>query len=88
MSLGISCLHQELALLVAVPLGVLAGGVTIHLVIIVPTLHSRDVLHVMMSAVLVIYTFLISPLDKPGLGSAYGNGSRRTKLSHPGLRIK
>ena len=48
MSPGVSCLHQELALLVAVPLGVLAGGVAVHIVVIVPALHSWDVLHVEM----------------------------------------
>ena len=49
MSPGVSCLHQELALLVAVPLGVLARGVAVHIVVLVPTLHSWHVLDVMMS---------------------------------------
>ena len=53
MSPGVSCLHKELTLLVAIPLGVLARGVAVHIVVLVPALHSWDVLDVMMSAMLV-----------------------------------
>ena len=62
---GVSCLHQELALFVPIPLGVLAGGVAVHLVVIVPALHSWDVLHVMMSAMFVgfLSTHLTSHLE-------------------------
>ena len=45
MSPGVFGLHQQLTLLVAIPLGVLAGGVAVHVVVPVPALDRWFVLH-------------------------------------------
>ena len=43
---GVFCLHQVLALLGPVPLWVLAGDTPVHVVVLVPALVCRAVLHV------------------------------------------
>ena len=42
---GVSGFHQHLTLLIAIPLGVLAGGVAVHVVVMVSALNCWGVLY-------------------------------------------